>query len=60
MIFDNNKNSYVSLERKVFVRYLGILIDQRLTWNHHIEDVTKSRNGEGGTGNRNLGTSLQR
>ena len=36
-IFDNDKNKYVSLERKEFVKYLGIFIDQNLTWKHHID-----------------------
>ena len=30
---------YVSLERKEFVKYLGIFIDQNLTWKHHIDHV---------------------
>ena len=38
-IFDNDKNKYVSLERKEFVKYLGIFIDQNLTWKHHIDHV---------------------
>ena len=35
-IFDNDKNKYVSLGHKEFVKYLGIFIDQNLTWKHHI------------------------
>ena len=27
-MFDNEKNKYVSLESKVYVKYLGVLIDQ--------------------------------
>ena len=38
-IFDNDKNKYVSLERKESVKYLGIVIDQNLTWKHHIDHV---------------------
>ena len=38
-IFDNANNKYVSLERKEFVKYLGIFIDQNLTWKHHIDHV---------------------
>ena len=30
---------YVSLERKEFLKYLGIFIDQNLTWKHHIDHV---------------------
>ena len=29
-------NSYTSLERKSFVKYLGMLIDENLSWKHHI------------------------
>ena len=36
-IFHNDKNKYVSLERKECVKYLGIFIDQNLTWKHHID-----------------------
>ena len=28
------------MERKEFVKYLGIFIDQNLTWKHHIDHVT--------------------
>ena len=38
-IFDNDKNKYISLERKESVKYLGIFIDQNLTWKHHIDHV---------------------
>ena len=38
-MFDNDKNKYVSLERKEFVKYLGIFIDQSLTRKHHIDHV---------------------
>ena len=38
-IFDNDKNKYISLERKESVKCLGIFIDQNLTWKHHIDHV---------------------
>ena len=38
-IFDNDKNMYVSLESKQFVKFLGIFSDQNLTWKHHIDRV---------------------
>ena len=31
-MFDNEKNKYVSLESKVYIKYLGVLIDQNLSW----------------------------
>ena len=29
---DNEKNNYVRLESKVYKKYLGVLIDQNLSW----------------------------
>ena len=29
-------NSFVALERKEFVKCLGVLIDKNLTWKYHI------------------------
>ena len=37
MIFDNDQNKNVALECKEFVRYLGIIIDNNLSWKHHID-----------------------
>ena len=34
MIFDNEQNKKVALECKEFVKYLGILIDNNLSWKH--------------------------
>ena len=34
-IFDDSPNSLVSFERKECVRYLGVLIDSKLSWTHH-------------------------
>ena len=39
IIFDNEQNKNVALERKKFVKYLGILIDRNLTWKHHMDYV---------------------
>lgn len=39
MLFDNEINERLALERKEFVRYLGIIIDNHLSWKHHIELV---------------------
>ena len=39
MIFDNDQNKNVALECKEFVRYLGIIIDNNLSWKHHIDHV---------------------
>ena len=39
MIFDNDQNKNVALECKEFVRYLGIIIDNNLSWKLHIDQV---------------------
>ena len=38
-VFDHHTNSYISLERKKFIEYLGVLIDENLSWSHHIAHV---------------------
>ena len=38
-VFDHHTNSYISLERKKFNKYLGVLIDEDLLWSHHIAHV---------------------
>ena len=38
-IFDNEQNTNVALECKEFVKYLGILIDNNLSWKHHIDHI---------------------
>ena len=38
-IFYHNTNSYISLECKDYVKYLGVLIDSNLTWKYHISHV---------------------
>ena len=41
MIFDNDQNKNVALECKEFVSYLGTIIDNNLTWKHHIDHVVE-------------------
>ena len=38
-MFDNEKNKYVSLESKVYIKYLGVVIDQNLSWKYHIDSI---------------------
>ena len=40
IIFDNEHNKNVALECKELIKYLGILIDNNLTWKHHIDHIT--------------------
>ena len=35
-MFDDKRNKYVRLESKVYIKYLGVLIDQNLSWKYHI------------------------
>ena len=47
-ILDNNSEQLVSLERKTYVKYLGVLIDGNLSWKHHINYIsTKISKGIG-------------
>ena len=39
MIFDNKLKKRVALDCKEFVRYLGTLIDNPLSWKQHINHV---------------------
>ena len=39
MIFDNEQNKNVALECKEFVKYLGILIDNNLSWKYDIDHI---------------------
>ena len=38
-MFDDEKNKYVRLESKVCRKYLGVLIDQYLSWKYHIDSI---------------------
>ena len=35
-IIDSRVNKYFNLERKEYVKYLGVMIDNHLSWKHHI------------------------
>ena len=35
-VIDYQTNTYISLERKNYVKYLGVLIDETLSWKYHI------------------------
>ena len=39
VIFDNDQNKNVALECKESVRYLGVIIDNNLSWKQHIDHV---------------------
>ena len=39
-LFDHDKNSLILLERKDYVKYLGVLIDSNLTWKQHILSIS--------------------
>ena len=34
--FDFHTNTYISLERKNYVKYLGVLIDENRSWKYHL------------------------
>ena len=38
-VFDNEHKTFKNLERKNFVKYLGVLIDNNLSWKHHIDYI---------------------
>ena len=38
-IFDTDSNAYIPMERKDYVKYLGVLMDSSLTWKYHISHV---------------------
>ena len=38
-MFDHHTNSYISLERKKFIKYLGVFIDENLSWSYHISHI---------------------
>ena len=42
-VIDNNTNTLTSLECKEYVKYLGILIDGRLSWKFHIDYYVASK-----------------
>lgn len=38
-IYDNQKNRLISIERKSYVKYLGVLMDSNLCWKYHISHI---------------------
>ena len=38
-VFDHHTNSYISLERKKFIKYLGVFIDENLSWSYRIYHI---------------------
>ena len=38
-IFDSEKNRRVTLEHKSYIKYLGVLIDENLSWKNHLDCV---------------------
>ena len=38
-VFDHHNNSFISLECKNYVKYLGVLIDENLSWKYHIAHI---------------------
>ena len=38
-MYDNSANGFCCLERKDFVKFLGILIDCNFKWKHHINSI---------------------
>ena len=39
-VYDYHANTYISLESKNCVKYLGVLIDENLSWKYHIGPVS--------------------
>ena len=39
-IFDNDSQTFLPLEQKSYVKYLGVLIDSNLSWKYHIGHIT--------------------
>ena len=47
-IFDNNSKHLISLKRKTYVKYVGVLIGVSLSWKYHIDYIsTKISKGVG-------------
>ena len=38
-MFDNVKNKYVRPQSKVYIKYLGVLNNQNLSWKYHIDSI---------------------
>ena len=48
-IYDYSANSLVSLERKECAKHLGVLIDSKLSWTHHITYISTKISKSSGT-----------
>ena len=40
LIFDNDSQTFLPLEEKSYVKYLGLLIDSNLSWKNHVGHIT--------------------
>ncbi len=38
-MFDNHSNNLINIERKEFIKYLGVIVDGNLTWKYHIDNI---------------------
>ena len=38
-MFDSNSNELICIERKEFLKCLGVLIDENLIWKHHTDNI---------------------
>ena len=38
-VLDHKSGTYISLEQKNYVKYLGVLLDCNLSWNSHIDHI---------------------
>ena len=43
MVTDNSTNGYSTLECKDYVKYLGVLIDNHLSWKYHIDYIASKQ-----------------
>ncbi len=39
-MFHNHSNNLINIERKEFIKYLGVIVDGNLTWKYHIDNIT--------------------
>ena len=38
-VFDHHADTFIPLECKNYVKYLGVLVDESLSWKHHIPHI---------------------
>ena len=41
-VFDHHADTFIPLECKNYVKYLGVFIDESLSWKHHIPHIASS------------------